>query len=413
MSRDDQNHRSSRRGLRIALLIAIIVAAAVALVVLVTGQESGERQARLQPFYDTAGLSLKGPLGEVVRSEPLGGRVEGGSGLRILYRTERADGSITFSSGRLFIPDSVAPRGGRPVVAWAHGTLGLGDSCAPSRARQPAAGLSWLSDAMSRGWVVTATDYAGFGTPGVQGYLVGDSEAHDVLNSVRAARNVPEALAAGRFAIWGHSQGGNSALFSAKTAERYAPGLRLVGTVASAPAAELVTLLNEQYGSAADWVIGPLVATSWPAADPRAERAAVLSNEGQASYAKLAQKCIGAATAAGLARQAIGEKFFARNPMTVAPWRVMAKRQSAPTLGHAHPLMVVESDTDKVVPPNTTALYIRRACRAGSDLQAYWLRKAAHQQIPARSAATVVPWIADRFAGGPTRTTCNLAGAGA
>jgi len=35
----------------------------------------------------------------VVRQEPLGVKVAGGSGVRVLYRTQRADGSYTFSSG--------------------------------------------------------------------------------------------------------------------------------------------------------------------------------------------------------------------------------------------------------------------------------------------------------------------------
>ncbi|MEJ0073393.1 MAG: lipase family protein [Candidatus Saccharibacteria bacterium] len=227
------------------------------------------RQAKLQPFYDTAGLSADGQLGQVVRQEPLGVKVNGGYGVRVLYRTQQGNGTHTFSSGMVFIPNNTNAGLPRPVVAWAHGTLGLGDACAPSRTSDPAASISWVSTMLQKGWVVTATDYAGFGTPGTQGYLVGGDEARDVLNSVRAARDIPQARAGTTFAIWGHSQGGNSALFSAGDAAAYAPELHLAGTVASAPAAELIPLLNEQYGTVADWVIGPLIATSWPAANSR------------------------------------------------------------------------------------------------------------------------------------------------
>ncbi|HEY5442169.1 MAG TPA: lipase family protein, partial [Candidatus Saccharimonadales bacterium] len=198
---------------------------------------SSMQQAKLQPFYNTQNLPAKGPLGQVVRQEPLGVTIAGGSGTRILYRTQHANGSYTFSSGMVFIPNNSKAGSPRPVVAWAHGTLGLGDACAPSRTSNPVSDIAWVSSMLEKGWVVTATDYAGFGTAGTQGYLVGGDEAHDVLNSVRAARNLPQSQAGTTFVIWGHSQGGNSALFSASDAAAYAPELQLDGTVASAPAA--------------------------------------------------------------------------------------------------------------------------------------------------------------------------------
>ena len=67
---------------------------------------------------------------------------------------------------------------------------------------------------LDRGYVVAATDYPGLGTPEVHPYLVGTSEARAVLDSVRAARAIPEAAAGARFAVWGRSQGGQAALKS-------------------------------------------------------------------------------------------------------------------------------------------------------------------------------------------------------
>src|SRR5664279_993326 len=60
------------------------------------------QQSKLQPFYNTSGLQAKGPLGQVVRQEPLGVKVTGGKGVRVLYRTQKADGTYTFSSGMIF-----------------------------------------------------------------------------------------------------------------------------------------------------------------------------------------------------------------------------------------------------------------------------------------------------------------------
>lgn len=368
---------------------------------------SSIQQSRLQPFYNTAGLVANGPAGQVVRQEPLGVKVAGGTGTRILYRTQRADGSYTFSSGMAFVPDNSNAGLPRPVVAWAHGTLGFGDACAPSRASDPVANIAWVSTMLQKGWVVTAADYAGFGTAGTQGYLVGGDEAHDVLNSVRAARNLAGSGAGTTFAIWGHSQGGNSALFSASQAANYAPELHLAGTVASAPAAELVPLLSEQYGTVADWVIGPLIAIAWPAANPSLNAAGIMTADGRDNYQKIANHCIARTTIAGLIRSVLGQKFFTVNPIDVLGWRAMAQQQSAPILTTNQPLLVVESKTDKVVLPNTTALYIQTACRAGSNLASLWLDKGAHQDIPDLSATNVISWISARFANQPMASSCS------
>lgn len=77
--------------------------------------------------------------------------------------------------------------------------------------------------------VVVAADYPGLGTPGMHPYLIGESEGRAVLDSVRAARDLPDAGASNRFAVWGHSQGGHASLYTGELAASYAPDLRLVG----------------------------------------------------------------------------------------------------------------------------------------------------------------------------------------
>jgi len=44
-------------------------------------------------------------------------------------------------------------------------------------------------------------------------YLIGAEQGRDLLNSVRAARDIPQAGAGTRFALYGHSQGGLVALW--------------------------------------------------------------------------------------------------------------------------------------------------------------------------------------------------------
>ena len=109
-----------------------------------------------------------------------------------------------------------------------------------------------LPNIIGRGHIVVATDYAGLGTEGIHPYLIGESEARSVLDSVRAARALPNSGASNRFAVWGHSQGGHAALDPGQVAARYAPDLKLVGVAAAAPATYLVELFDADKATEQD-----------------------------------------------------------------------------------------------------------------------------------------------------------------
>ncbi len=213
-----------------AVAIAAIVAAAglaTAAWWISSNIERSDRQATFDPFYEPPD-PLPAEPGTVIRTEPLDVDVPGGQAYRMLYVSERPDGTPAASGGMVFIPDTPAPPEGRPVVAWAHGTVGMGDACAPSRAANPLGDTdNWLDQMMSLGWVVTATDYVGLGTPGPELYLVKEAEVRDVVNSVRAARNLTDTQAGADYVVWGHSQGGHSSLWSGHLAPELAPELNL------------------------------------------------------------------------------------------------------------------------------------------------------------------------------------------
>ncbi len=130
------------------------------------------------------------------------------------------------------------------MIAYAHGTTGLADACAPSRAARPIGDRETVGGLpvpalWEFGFIVAATDYEGLGTPGRHPYIVGGSEARGVLDSVRAARQLPDVEAADTTFALGASQGGHAALFTGEVAPTYAPDVPLAGVVALAPGAEL------------------------------------------------------------------------------------------------------------------------------------------------------------------------------
>src|SRR3712207_4016856 len=51
----------------------------------------------------------------------------------VLYRSTSVGGKAIAVSGTIHLPKGKAPKGGWPVVSWAHATSGIGDQCAPSR----------------------------------------------------------------------------------------------------------------------------------------------------------------------------------------------------------------------------------------------------------------------------------------
>jgi pimeloyl-ACP methyl ester carboxylesterase len=91
---------------------------------------------------------------------------------------------------------------------------------------------------LSKGWTVAAPDYPGLGTALPHPYLVGASAGRSIIDSVKAARNLDAALTA-QYAIDGHSQGGQGALFAGQLAPSYDGALVLRGIAAIAPVSNL------------------------------------------------------------------------------------------------------------------------------------------------------------------------------
>ena len=127
------------------------------------------------------------------------------------------------------IPDVTLPRG---LAVIAHPTVGLADACAPSA--QPLAGDALAAPWAARGWPTIAPDYAGLGSPGVQGYGDGEDTARSTLDAVRALRAILGEGTPEPYVIAGHSQGGGAALSAQAIAARHGPG-GLAAVIAIAP----------------------------------------------------------------------------------------------------------------------------------------------------------------------------------
>lgn len=372
--------------------------------------ERADAQAVIEPFYVPPDPLPTEP-GTVIRTEPLGVDVPGGQGYRMLYVSQRPDGSPAVSGGMVFIPDTPAPADGRPVVAWAHGTVGMGDACAPSRAANPLGDTdNWLDQMMALGWVVTATDYVGLGTPGPELYLVKEAEVADVVNSVRAVRNIPQAQAGDRYVVWGHSQGGHSSLWSGHLAPELAPELTLLGVAAAAPAAELADIMGAQWNTTVGWGIGPEVLISWPYVYDSLSADQVATAAGLRTYEQLAEDCTydKQLLLEILALRAGGQQFFKTNPVTVPQWEPVVREQTPPALPANMPVFMAQGTADEIVLAWPNAKLQETWCEAGSTLTTLWMGGIGHLAAATTSGPSAVAWIADRFAGRPAQRTCDV-----
>jgi pimeloyl-ACP methyl ester carboxylesterase len=396
-----------------AILLALGVTAAAQVASAIA--DGNARQAALDPFY-TPPSPLPGDPGTLIRTEPLDfadpaqvTEVDGGTAYRMLYISARPDGTPAASGAMVFVPDSPAPAEGRPVLAWAHGTVGMGDSCAPSRTPRGIADMDvWLEQALALGWIVVATDYVGLGTPGDELYLVGQAEANDVVHSVQAVRAWDIAQAGDRYAVYGHSQGGHTALWTGHLAADIDPSLELVGVAAAAPAALLPEIVGVQWDTAAGWAIGPEALVGWRYIDPSLPIAGVLTQAGLDSADRLAQECIEPAALEGYLRTDLGQDFFSINPADAPGWEQIIADQTPPPLPAAMPVFVAQGTADEVVLAWPQAMLQEQWCEAGSAISVDWLGGVNHMKAAIVAGPEAITWIADRFADRPAPRTCDV-----
>ncbi|ESQ90495.1 hypothetical protein ABENE_12295 [Asticcacaulis benevestitus DSM 16100 = ATCC BAA-896] len=154
---------------------------------------------------------------------------------RILYSSQSwQDATVaTTVSGIVFFPKGEIPKAGWPIIAWAHGTTGIADVCAPSFMARSDRDKAYLGAWLEAGYAIVATDYEGLGTPGPHPYLQYKSEGMAILDSLRAALKAYPKTLRNQIVTMGQSQGSGAAIAAAYLAPDYAPELKIKGTVAT------------------------------------------------------------------------------------------------------------------------------------------------------------------------------------
>ena len=95
----------------------------------------------------------------------------------LTYKMLGQSGQEVQATSLVFTLNTQPPVGGWPIVVWAHGTTGVADVCAPSKAALADSTKDLISKLLAAGYVVVAPDYEGLGTPGIHPFLNVKSEA--------------------------------------------------------------------------------------------------------------------------------------------------------------------------------------------------------------------------------------------
>ncbi|QFG24477.1 S9 family peptidase [Actinomadura sp. WMMB 499] len=306
----------------------------------------------------------------------------------IAYTSQGANGRKIVVTGTVAVPEGRPPRGGWPVLSWAHGTTGTADVCAPSADTADGPAHDYLSVTeryldrwVARGYAVVQTDYEGLGTPGGHPYMHGRSEANAVVDIVRAARGLDRRIGRNWY-VAGHSQGGHAAVFTAAARQR-PRDVRLRGALALAPGSQ--TSATPEYvrsglpGAEAAMPFLFVLLTGAEAAEPSIVPEDLLTAEAL----PMLEAARTSACTFGLRRMAEGfdpTKVFEPDA-DLEPLTAYLRSQEPAGLSLRVPTLVLQGTADTLVSPAATKLLTDDLCERHDTIAYREYEGADHREL--------------------------------
>ncbi|QSB53445.1 alpha/beta fold hydrolase [Acinetobacter calcoaceticus] len=314
----------------------------------------------------------------------------------LTYKMLGQSGQEVQATSLVFTPNVPPPAGGWPIVVWAHGTTGVADTCAPSKAALADSTKDLISKLLAAGYVVVAPDYEGLGTPGIHPFLNVKSEAFSITDAVVATRNYlsqRNLLTSKKWLTVGHSQGGHAALSAAQYASR--AQLDYKGTVAVAPASNLGFILVAGEQSVVNATLDKkipmyaqldtytaLVTAGMRNTQPNFDYSQVFTSQISGIAAQAETLCsgpLGQAFGAGMTKYATdhngtldGYTRTQPNFMAVALVKTFLDKDSQPLQAKVTtPIIIYQGVGDTTVPKVATDILISNATVVGTKINSY------------------------------------------
>jgi secretory lipase len=332
----------------------------------------------------------------------------------LIYRSRGAQDAPDAVAGTAFVPS--APwdgPGARPIVSFAVGTQGLGESCAPSR--QFDAGTEYenanISAALNQGWAVLVTDYEGYLDGQTPTYSAGRSQGHAVLDIVRAARKLPGAGLSRKaeVALWGYSQGGQSAAWAGEQESSYTPEADVQGVVAGGVPADLLAVAHGLDGNVGEGLLLAANIGIDQAYPKEFKLDSHLNDAGRAASEAIKAQCVGE-TLASYAGHSLSEYSKGNQTLDQLAARKGIKkvfRLNKLGLGKPKvPVLQFHSLNDDIVPLGQAVDLRDTYCHKGVTEQ-FTTYPGNHVTGAFTGSQAAVDWIAARFAGDPAPDNCD------
>lgn len=367
-------------------------------------------------FYNPGGPA-PAQAGVLIRSEPQPegtGLDEASQSIRILYSSVDGLGDAKTPvavSGTLFLPKGEAPAGGFPLIAWAHGTVGIADVCAPSNNKRSDRDTKYLNHWLSQGYAVVASDYQGLGTPGGHPYLATRPEAYSVLDSIRAVQGNPDFKVSKSVVLVGQSQGGGGAFATAAEAEGYAPDIDIRGTVATGTpyfTNDTAPAVRDPNAVSGVFAYSLYIMYLAEQADPSFKIADYITDKAKPVIETTRTKCLMDAW-----NQIEEEGLNQANSFSKDPTPALVKYyplMAYSTLKVKGPVFMGTGGKDKDVPPPGQERLFKDACAAGSVIEHHVYPDLDHSGTVNGSLADSTPFVKKAFAGESIAGNCPTPG---
>lgn len=359
-------------------------------------------------FYTPPSPLPSGKPGDVIRWRPSVPLLNAANAdaWQVMYLSTDALGRPDAVTGTIMVPKGADPAT-TPIVGYAVGTQGPAFKCTASKAiergtlyDQPA-----LNDSISSGYAVAVTDYEGYSPSTVPTYITGQSMGPAVIDSVRAAQNLPAARLAktAKVIFQGYSQGGGGAMWAGEKQPSYAPELNVVGVVAGGVPADLTEVAKGLDGYLGFGFLA-FAAVGLDAAYPDLRLDSFLNATGRTQLADAKKNACTAELLLNYAFKKIGD-FTTSNPLATPQWQARLAQNKLGAHPPRVPVFQYHASTDEIVnTPQAEALH-RAYCAAGVREQ-WTTYPAEHATGLIAGQADAHRWIVKRFTGDPAPANC-------
>lgn len=333
----------------------------------------------------------------------------------VLYRSTDALGAENLVTGTVLVPEAPwAGSGERPTLAYAVGSHGLNQDCAPSL--QMGQGTDYenanIAASLQAGYTVLVSDNPGYTTGDSPTYMAGRAQAQAVLDLFSAAPQIPGAnlSASAPAAIWGYSQGGQTASWAGEIQQDYAPQLNLKGIAAGGTPAdfpETGQFLDGSSGSAFLLAVVIGLNEQYPDDIPLYE---LISTEGEMAVETGKSQCVFEALFTFM-NDSISD--YTKNGETLDDVLAIPSVQSTVTaqnLGQKPmpvPMYSYHGQADEFIPLEQAYGLKQQYCDMGGELF-FELYPSEHIATQFQAAPRVMSWLDQRFAGQSAPNNCGL-----